>query len=478
MWNRSLCWLALCLVWCSLPSAGQAADQPPIVTLTLHPAAEPKPALKYQLSTTFLDRQPGNAAVFYNKTALIWAERSDRKELSERIYKLLELPVSDLPAQVADVRKALEQVQAILDDLDLAARRQECDWELPLRERNFVTLVLPEIQQMREFARMVSLRTRLRIVEGRYDDAVRSLATGYTLGRHVAKGPTLINGLVGIAVCQIMSQDLQTLMQCPGAPNLYWALSWLPRPLIDLQPAIETEAHILALSYPELQNLNRPGHSPEYWREFLDRLLEKDLPAFGLAPPEVGWRGACTLLAIRGYPIARDHLIAQGRTLAQVEAMPVAEVVLQYTVDTYSELRDDTFKWFAVPYSEARAGLARMDERLRTEGRDREILPLASMLLPAVGSASLAAARSDRTLALLRTFEALRMHAVANNGQLPDKLSDVTVVAVPTDPLHGKPFQYQKRGATATLESPAPPNGPAVFGLRFEIKMEAKEQKP
>ena len=69
---------------------------------------------------------------------------------------------------------------------------------------------------------------------------------------------------------------------------------------------------------------------------------------------------------------------------------------------------------------------------------------------------------------MLRAIEALRMHAAAHGGQLPDSLDQVTVVPVPLDPGTGKPFEYHRDGATATLVSRLP-GEPRTPGLRYRV---------
>ncbi len=83
-----------------------------------------------------------------------------------------------------------------------------------------------------------------------------------------------------------------------------------------------------------------------------------------------------------------------------------------------------------------------------------------------MGAAQSAVARNDREIAVLRTIEALRMYAAANEGRLPEKLSDLTV-PVPIDAVTGKPFEYQLRDDTAVIEGPPLPG----ILLRLEIKV-------
>jgi len=58
---------ALLLVAIGLVAVVAKADESEPIKITLYPAAEPTPALKYRLLPKFIDRKPGNAAVFYGK---------------------------------------------------------------------------------------------------------------------------------------------------------------------------------------------------------------------------------------------------------------------------------------------------------------------------------------------------------------------------------------------------------------------------
>ena len=53
-------------------------------------------------------------------------------------------------------------------------------------------------------------------------------------------------------------------------PNLYWALTVLPRPLIDLRSGIEFEMELLEMQFPDLADLDRPRVAGE-WEAGLPR---------------------------------------------------------------------------------------------------------------------------------------------------------------------------------------------------------------
>jgi tetratricopeptide (TPR) repeat protein len=77
--------------------------------------------------------------------------------------------------------------------------------------------------------------------------------------------------------------------------------------------------------------------------------------------------------------------------------------------------------------------------------------------------------RLERDLAVLQSVEAIRSYAASHNGQLPQTLAEITETSVPTDPISQAAFRYTRTGATAVLESPAPPGGQKKQELRYEI---------
>ena len=137
--------------------------------------------------------------------------------------------------------------------------------------------------------------------------------------------------------------------------------------------------------------------------------------------------------------------------------MPVLQAFVLHEVLVYDSFYDDTIKWYGVPYRQARAGLARVEQRLKATRSDPTLGGIfAALLLPAVDKVMFASVRLDRRLDALRCVEALRLYAAAHEGKLPEKLADVTAVPLPADPVTGKPFAYRRDGATATLSGPAP----------------------
>lgn len=334
-------------------AAKKPDDAPPTVRIALRPAAEPRPALRYRLLPPLLDRQPGNAAVFYNKAALMYQQNAELTKQGDKVSQWNDLPLDKLPLE--EIEKTLAPWSTVFAEIGFAVKRQQCDWQLPIHEQMPFTILLPEFQTLRAIARALRLRARWQVAKHQYDDAVETMAATYAMARHGGDGQTLIQGLVGISFVGMIAQVQEDMAGQPGAPNLYWALTWLPRPFIELRRANEFEMDTIYLWKPELRRLEQP-RSAAAWRDMFDDLAQ------GLSDLDPGMdqeERRLILLgkAIQGYPRAKQELISAGRLPEQVEAMPVAQVLLLHTLRTYDDLRDNQFKWMGLPFWQASARL-------------------------------------------------------------------------------------------------------------------------
>jgi len=102
-------------------------------------------------------------------------------------------------------------------------------------------------------------------------------------------------------------------------------------------------------------------------------------------------------------------------------------------------------------YPLAREGIEAAEEPSSGSGEGMEVVPLARLVLPAVGNCRVAVTRLERRFAALRCVEAIRLYAAAHDGRLPEFLDEVTEVPIP-----GKPFPYRLEGDTAVLEAAGP----------------------
>jgi hypothetical protein len=488
----------LLLVAAGWPSAALAqplADARPTV-ITLRPAAEPVPALKYRLVPEPIKLVPGNAANFYFRGVIMMMETysglalmekarpgANADRVSDRIATgdWLTGPIGEIQRDKA--RKYLEPFENALKEVELGALRSTCDWEFDQRTEGMY-LLLPDLQQMRGLGRLLALKARLAILDGKTDEAMHWIETAFVMGRHISQGPLAIQALIGIAFGRNNTRYLEDLIQAPGGPNLYWALADRPRPFIDMRRPMEGERYLLEKELPELSELDRGAWSLDQARRFADTLerklfalvSDKPIPASGL--PDLSRRLGIAAMAAKIYPEAKRALIARGRPEAQVEAMPIIQVTTLYTMQEYQRLRDDSFKWMNVPYWQS---YNRMEQADRFTVEQKRANPLLSMmyelLTPLRTATRFAPIRLERELDALQCIEAIRLYAAAHEGKLPPTLEAIADAPVPLDPATGKPFLYQANGDSATLSALASPgfNRPAFdhqpYAIRYELKL-------
>jgi hypothetical protein len=470
-----------------------------VIRMTVTPAAEPVPALRYRLLTREIDLKAGNAVPYYYRAMLDLP--AFMKQLREKFDEDKDLgpwydigadaqPIAELP--LAKVREANQMFDSIYNrQLRYAFERSDCDWELGTRELRGIETVeflLPEFQSARELARMMALRTRLALAEDRYDDAIELMRQQYRLGHDVAKESFLVCGLIGIAIDGIANSTITDLIGCPNSPNMYWALTELPQPAIDLQPAVRYEMEFGSRMFPLIDHPGTADHAPQEW----NRLYRQTVGDFSKIGGNVygGNNGralqdkvevgvAATGLALLGYSHAKEQLIAQGMAREQVEKMAVGQVIAIYTARMNARYGDDFEKMGYAPFPEMSKKLKEQDLQLAKMGplgpaAEREVIPMMSLLLPGIQNCRNAQVRAERQVAGLRVIEAIRIYAADHGDTLPKTLDEIDEVPVPTNPATAKPFVYHLDGKTAVLELPV--SDQMIAGdCRYEIQLAAKK---
>ncbi len=423
-------------------------------TLSLVPAGEPVPAMSYRLLPRYLDQKTGNAALLYYSAAALCPD-GDPEDIQQKISDWRDLPVDQLDRKEVD--EALSSFSSCFHQIKLAAQRTYCQWEMPLEDG--FAMQLPHLSTFRRMIFAMQLQIRLKIADGQTDQALEMLQDGFYMGRSIAEGPTIIQDLVGIAVTAVLFKEVEGLMQMPGSPNLYWALTALPDPMIDMHSSLEYEREMLFIEFPQLRNLESEVLSPAQASAIISDFMRKiqtlgggmgDVPFKGLLP--VGW-------VMMHYSDAKEYLASKGYSQELIEALPAAQAVLIYQKQEYQEILDDMFKWFLLPYNQAQPHLKKGEQRLNDHLSTKGIkVNLFCTLLPALARIGVLQARLDRNIALLRTVEAIRMFAADHSGQLPGSLAEINSVPIPADPMTGKDFIYRRIDArNARLEAPVAP---------------------
>jgi len=307
--------------------------------LAVYPAKLPEPAEKYSLLAQGDEQTDADALPLYEKA--VQSLPRGRKQ-DKQIRAWLQLPAEQLPGK--QVQEVMLKHAESLKLLAQAARCKRCNWP------NWKPgTMVPDLSEYRSLSFLLELKARLEIVRGAYDEALLTMQTAFGIARHLGQAPTCTQAMVGTAIGGMMCKEVELFIKGKDSPNLYWALANLPRPLSDVQNAIDSDR---------------------------------------------------------------------------------------------ANLKDYNFL------------VRRQFEKQLKSAHDRMLL---------------IAKRLDNNLNASQCVEALRNYAATHDGRLPEKLSDISDIELPTDIMCGKAFKYQRTATGALLESEMPKGGDAVDTVRYEI---------
>ncbi len=215
------------------------------VSFRVHAMPAPEPALKYQLLPQLDELNPGNAAQNYLKCFMEQHPFFFSKQgVSER-ERYLAMTLAELAGQ-----KLGGYGGGALRQADWAARMESLDWQsLGSIQGGGMEAPPAEVGPIQVLAKALHVRFRIEVAEGRFDDGVRSAKTMFALSRHLGEHPTEVANLVGLWLAHLTLSTIEEMVQQPKCPNLYWALTDLPAPLVDLRKGVHGEQTMVAAEF-------------------------------------------------------------------------------------------------------------------------------------------------------------------------------------------------------------------------------------
>jgi hypothetical protein len=209
--------------------AGSSALPP--VELTIQPSKATSVKQQYNLLFKADELTDGDAVPLYEQAAKSLLGEPQIKQVGE----WLDAPLDKLPLQ--DVKSMLEQFKPAIQIIEQAAKCKQRNWP-PIQNGKYPI----DLSGYRKSSYVLSLKSRLEIANGQYEQAISTIQTGFNMARQVGnEAPNLSQALVGIAVGQSMSRELGKFIQAPDAPCLYQALRRMPQPFIDLSVPFKNE---------------------------------------------------------------------------------------------------------------------------------------------------------------------------------------------------------------------------------------------
>lgn len=325
-----------------------------------------------------------------------------------------------------------------------------------------IMVLLPDIQESRDLARQLQLRAMLHLGHGRLTESRQDLMSMHRLSRHIARGGTLIEGLVGIAIDAMAMQSDSV---------------WLNHPAQTAETIAQYRAELQAL--PPLGDVGRQMNLTERY--------------CGLDATQAIARGRHgSVMSLAAYDAGELGVENFDRWMSPegfADALVAMSVNWNVAMTTMNGMYDDLSKVASAPTRQERlAVLGELDERLvqiRTESTSVKGLVssvfggnkargknlaniLASLLIPAVGQACEA---YDRATTRREVFDVLL--AVAEyqktEGAYPESLEVLVpkyLKSVPIDRYTLEPLHYLTDGETVKVYGVGT-NGIDNHGLTF-----------
>jgi len=444
-------------------ACAQQTRPPEVINLSVHAAPATRPSLRYKLLPEVIDQHPGNGAPLYLAAARVGPDPKAADNLTSKAgERFRDLPLDQLAR--ADVEGALKPFDERMRIIEVAARREDAVWESTLREQGAFP-PLSYLNDMRINARLLSLMTRWQIARHDWDGAGRTLQTAFGMSQQMNNRALLVQGLIETGIADLLLDRVTEWCGEAGAPNLYWALTDLPSPFVDLRSVRQWEEAMIYFTFPELAARDPENITAGQWKKIFERIGQicQANGETSLSRLQMTW------LVASKHAVAKQSLIDGGIPAEKLAGMSVNQVVGLYLFRQYQAAADEAWKAWQLPYWQG-VGKPPAPEGSEWEARRARIAENPFLvLIPVVRSARLQFARVDRKIALLRVIESLRDFAASNERRFPASLQELNDLPAPINPVSGKAFTYQSTGDTAVLEVEADYSGGPAMLYRLTV---------
>jgi hypothetical protein len=433
------------------------------VLLTVQPMPAPRPALKYQLLPELRELKPGNAAQNYLKCFMEQRLFLFNKEAAAERARYEVMPLGELPAD-----KLRQYGGSIVRQADWAARLDAVDWQALERIQNGgMESLVDELGPLQALAGTLHVRFRAAVAARQFDDAIGAAKTMFALARHLGEHPTEVADLVGLWVAHLSLCTLEEMVQQHGCPNLYWALTDLPCPLLDLRKGMQGDRTLVAADLRSLRDdACMTDAELEKFVSHLSGVTGFAREQAGLPARSVRARLRARVGDVARVNAARQRLVEAGYGPDLIKTFPPTQVILVDEKREFEIRRDERMKLLAVP-------LWQVDSTTGGDERARETGGLFDDFLPHIVKLRSSQGKLTQQIAILRHVEAVRLYAAMCGSKLPAKLSDISV-PLPVDPVTGQPFLYYVDGATAHIRGsslPGEDNEPG-YSVHYQVTVQ------
>ena len=448
---------------------------------SVQPAAEVVPALKYRIYPAKWELKPGSALLHLNRALIHWLNVPRKQRIEWQSSEWLDGKGDGKKPSQQEMEDVVQQLNFLFDELHNLAMSEDFQWDHRLRDvkgPDVYTYLLADIQEVRALARMLNLHIRVQLENRNFDGAITSISDGIRLSEFVGQGETLIQKLVGIAIQNMMREQLTELIATPGAPNLYWAMAAIPRPLNGIRDSVMWELGNVTRVLPALAAAeNETWSKDQATRRWMSVVEDLEMLTGATGSNSMAARTAIAIVGATQADTAKKYLIANGMNQDRVDQMSELQAVLIQTARELRVLGDDLGKAHLLPSVAARKLADRQqqifDDYIQQNRLNSLSATIAGLLYPAVLQAAEAETRTEMGFHRLMTVEAIRMY-VSENGVVPNSLDKLQLAPAFPDPYTGAEFEYSveesDKGPIVTLKAAGPTNYPPLMELRIRFE--------
>ena len=341
-------------------------------------------------------------------------------------------------------------------------------------EEPLLATLIPDIQQMRELARFLSVRSMLAISEERFDDASRDSIALHRLARHVGEGATIIESLVGVAIdfvarnvdLKLANAESITVEQLKAHQH---KLSELPT-LAHFDQALKTEHMVNLDAVQMIATMNMKSDQGKTTLSLMGLDLSSTMGQMmaTLFQNSVDWN--VVFVGINDYHSKVKEAMSQESFAKRHTA--IKELSEEIQTEAEQANRPTALTLAALFSPQRRANHMR--------------LILVSLLAPALEQVAVAETRGNSNAPLTETAFAVATYQ-KREGSLPERLEQLVpedLAAIPLDPFTGQPVKYIVKKDEAriyvTVKDLEDNQGVSEFelGEAHDIVVQVKKQQP
>jgi hypothetical protein len=477
-------WLAIFFVGAVgiLPTCvaeGAASTQPTVENETVWPSAVTEASVAYRLLPDPKEQTPGNAVLLYLMSRRFWPDQQTTDDVlspEKGRFDYLGTPIDRFPRM--DAQRLLDVYSQTLSYVDAAARREKAVWPAVWQESEVHGSAYVYLDDLRHAANLLKFRARYEVSQENWAATAYTVQTGLSMARQVGSEPTLIHAVTASQLGgAAMSGGVWEWITHRDSPNLYWALTDLPRSFVDLEQIRRWEldgpprfGNSALLSQAIGGNL-----AQDKWGQVIREaigVVQQSKPPYKQNAADVENQAKAMVTA--ALPRAKQYLLGKGVGQQEIDSMSPEQVVGSYLVQEYDGVVRGVWMYWSLPYWQAREQMLRRWEELSVDQPPLSENPLIVAYAtdgtgkPGVLRMRRAIALFDQRIATARMVEALRDYAARHGGLPPDSLDQVTDLPLPIDPMTGKGFVYKAMGQVAELEF-APEAAQSANGFRIVL---------